>query len=425
MSIEIIDVPPDKIIVNRDSRQRKTLPDSSDLLASIARNGILNPLIINSDYTLIAGERRLRCALTLNLKAVPCRLFSNLTELEARIIELEENIKRSDLSWQEICTAVANIHKLFCQIDKNWTVNKTAQELGMKESSISLYLHISKESEKSPKIMEAPTYRTAYNIAASNQKRRVNRTMEDLLTSIEPTLCSAKFASEQSIICADFAGWVQTYEGPRFNVIHCDFPYGIDIFSGAQARKNQQFLFDDSPEVFFRLTQVLLTNLNKICQVSAHILFWYSHRYHDQIVSLFEDYGFLPAGYPLIWLKSDNVGICPDPTRQPRHIYETALLFSRGDRPLTEIKSDAYAAPTDNRLHVHCKPEPMLRHFFRMIIDPETLFFDPTCGSGSALRAAESLGAKHVLGIEKDAEMSKAAERELKIARTKRALSPC
>jgi predicted RNA methylase len=39
-----------------------------------------------------------------------------------------------------------------------------------------------------------------------------------------------------------------------------------------------------------------------------------------------------------------------------------------------------------------------------MFVDQTTKMFDPTCGSGSSLRAAESMGAEHVLGLERDPE---------------------
>ena len=35
-----------------------------------------------------------------------------------------------------------------------------------------------------------------------------------------------------------------------------------------------------------------------------------------------------------------------------------------------------------------------------MIVDEYTNMLDPTCGSGSALRAAEALGASRMLGLE-------------------------
>jgi DNA modification methylase len=39
-----------------------------------------------------------------------------------------------------------------------------------------------------------------------------------------------------------------------------------------------------------------------------------------------------------------------------------------------------------------------------MFVDEYTEMLDPTCGSGTALRAAEALGARRVVGIEIDKE---------------------
>ena len=68
--------------------------------------------------------------------------------------------------------------------------------------------------------------------------------------------------------------------------------------------------------------------------------------------------------------------------------------------------SNAFAAPTDRQQHMSTKPEAVLRHFFRMFVDENSVILDPTCGSGSALRAAKSLGAAHILGIEIDGEFA-------------------
>jgi DNA modification methylase len=60
--------------------------------------------------------------------------------------------------------------------------------------------------------------------------------------------------------------------------------------------------------------------------------------------------------------------------------------------------------------HLSVKPEPMLQYFFGMFVDENTRMLDPTCGSGTALRAAEKLDAAYVLGIEKDKEFAERAK---------------
>lgn len=50
------------------------------------------------------------------------------------------------------------------------------------------------------------------------------------------------------------------------------------------------------------------------------------------------------------------------------------------------------------------KNQDMLRHFMRLCVDEYSIVLDPTCGSGNAVKAAQSLGAASVLGIERDTE---------------------
>ena len=101
-------------------------------------------------------------------------------------------------------------------------------------------------------------------------------------------------------------------------------------------------------------------------------------------------------------------------------MYEQALLGIRGNRSVAKLKSDVYGAPTDKSIHVSAKPEPMLRHFFEMLVDEHTVMLDPTCGSGTSVRAAEALGAKLALGLEIDPKMAEMAGRKLEEERRKR-----
>jgi DNA modification methylase len=86
-----------------------------------------------------------------------------------------------------------------------------------------------------------------------------------------------------------------------------------------------------------------------------------------------------------------------------------------------QVISDLYSAPTAKEEHQSTKPEPMLRNFFRAFVDNTSRVFDPTCGSGTALRAAESLNAEHVLGVELNEDNYDSAVTQLSIFRSKAA----
>ena len=191
----------------------------------------------------------------------------------------------------------------------------------------------------------------------------------------------------------------------------------------SQMGRDEGEAYDDDLATFQTLTETLASELPRLLSVSGHIMFWLDSRSESIEWTKACFRRLAPhvswTRFPLIWLKSDNAGIAAIPSREPRHIYESCLLGSVGNRPIVRIKSDAYACPTDKSLHPSTKPESMLRHFFEMLVDETTSIFDPTCGSGSALRAAESLGASRVFGLEKDARMAELALRELNSARAK------
>jgi DNA modification methylase len=164
--------------------------------------------------------------------------------------------------------------------------------------------------------------------------------------------------------------------------------------------------------------EALCSNLDRLCTESAHIMFWFSMHHYQKTIDYFHKHSdFRLDPFPLFWHKSDNKGLLPDPQRGPRRIYETCLFGSRGDRLIVTAKANACSKPTDGEQHISTKPEPVLRHFFEMFVDESTNMLDPTCGSGTALRAAEGLGAQHVLGLEINPEFAEDAQLSLGAAR--------
>ena len=210
-------------------------------------------------------------------------------------------------------------------------------------------------------------------------------------------------------------------------MIHCDFPYGISLGesthkSGSNAlHREEGELYSDTPETYAKLLDAFVTNFDRFASESCHVMFWFSNRHEIELATraaFRRIAGFAWLRFPLVWHKSDNAGFLTPGT--PRHIYETCLVGARGERPIVKYVSDVYSAPSDNSVHMSAKPEPMLRYFMGMFCDEHSRVFDPTCGGGSALRAAESLRAERVFGLELAPEMARAANAELLKARALR-----
>lgn len=485
-------VPLSLIVVRRDDRQRREI-DTKGLIGSIKRRGVLQPIIVDelTDGTLelIAGERRLSCCRELGLPDIPIRLASSLSPIEREILELEENVKRSDLTWRETVKAVARIHELFeakaALAGDSWTQSETAEEISIEQPTISLYLKVY-SSFDDPNVERAGTVREAYNLLLRRDARAAGNALEELISGGDEereTLADpADYASPylnltpedvavtvrvlenspnliiggdaqssgyvreiqpslpipdlEPIRAENFLEWAPTYAGRKFNLIHCDFPYGVNLFSSngirsgpnrSQMGQDEGESYDDEASTYQELVECLAGNLDRLMSISGHIMFWYSNKVEidrwtrETFAKLAPSVSW--TRFPLIWLKSDNAGIAASPNYEPRHIYETCLLGSRGKRQIVKIVSDAYSAPSDKSIHSSAKPEPMLRHFMTMLVDAETSLLDPTCGSGTALRAAESLGARSVLGLERNPTMVEMALRALKVERAKRRLA--
>lgn len=212
------------------------------------------------------------------------------------------------------------------------------------------------------------------------------------------------------IICANFAEWARTYNGPKFTLIHCDFPYGNyrggDSQGALGALETEEF-YDNTESVYWTLVDALTSNLDRIMSYSAHLVFWFNMNFYTETVSRLRKTGLMVHDHPLVWHKTGGpggLGVVPGTAvTYPRRTYDTALIAVRGGRTLAKPGMNSYAAPTaGHKIHPSQKSEPMLRFFLQMFVDETTTMLDPTCGSATALRAAEDLGAKSILGLELD-----------------------
>lgn len=82
----------------------------TELSESIKIHGLIQPLIINNNNELVAGERRLRASKIAGLKEVPVVIL-NLSELQMEEFAIVENIQRVDLLDIEEAVAYKKLSK--------------------------------------------------------------------------------------------------------------------------------------------------------------------------------------------------------------------------------------------------------------------------------------------------------------------------
>lgn len=111
-----------------------------DLAASIKENGVISPITVREDgknYTLIAGERRLRASQSIGLKYIPAHIIEIKNSSDMMQLALIENIQRENLNPMEESEAYALLQDKF-----NFSQNQIAKSVGKSRSTITNSLRL-------------------------------------------------------------------------------------------------------------------------------------------------------------------------------------------------------------------------------------------------------------------------------------------
>jgi ParB family transcriptional regulator, chromosome partitioning protein len=132
-------VPIDQLDPN-PNQPRQVMGDLSELMASVAEKGIIEPLVVRQRggrYQIIAGERRYHAAVQVGFREVPV-VIRDADDAEVMEIALVENLQRKDLTPFEEAEA---LHQLAQRC--GYTHEDMARRLGKSRTSIteSLSLH--------------------------------------------------------------------------------------------------------------------------------------------------------------------------------------------------------------------------------------------------------------------------------------------
>ena len=150
---EISNIPLERIVSSPyQPRSRYDLQDIGSLAASIARYGVLSPLLVRkirgNVYEVIAGERRLRACQQLGLKEVPS-IVVDLSEAETPAALLSERLQQTNLSAVERAEAYDRLMR-----DFGGAPRELAKMLGVSVSEITAQMELLRLSAGTRRMME-------------------------------------------------------------------------------------------------------------------------------------------------------------------------------------------------------------------------------------------------------------------------------
>jgi ParB family transcriptional regulator, chromosome partitioning protein len=127
------------------NQPRQVMGDLSELMASIAEKGIIEPIIVRqrgSRFQIIAGERRYQAAIQVGLREIPI-VIREVDDNEIIEVALVENLQRKDLTAFEEAEA---LHSLSSRC--NYTHEDMARRLGKSRTSITESLSLNAMPEE-------------------------------------------------------------------------------------------------------------------------------------------------------------------------------------------------------------------------------------------------------------------------------------
>jgi ParB/RepB/Spo0J family partition protein len=132
----LMEIPLDKLAVS-PLNVRRELGDLTELVASITAEGVIEPVLVRpagEKYEVVAGVRRYTASKEVGLSAIPA-VVQEMSDAEAVVRSLVENLQRGDLNLEERVGAYHNLQNL--DKERCGTLRGLAKVIGKNQPAIS------------------------------------------------------------------------------------------------------------------------------------------------------------------------------------------------------------------------------------------------------------------------------------------------
>jgi len=392
-------------IVVKDARQRKDMGDIEGLADSILRNGLLQPIILTRTEQLIAGERRLEAFRMNGSTHIPALYRDELDELTLEVLELDENIQRKQLTWQEEQAAIARLHVLKQRQNPGWSQAQTATIIAKpgavapQQRDVSQAMMLDKMMKLFPEIAEAKTKAQALNMAVAKAKA-VNRKLD-----VEATP-EVYAAVEAKIILGDSVEVIKSVPDGSFDAIITDPPFGVDYDMRVANTVGAASSYKDTAQKYERLL-TMAPDMYRVLKKDGWLLWFFGISWYERVKTVFREAGFTVDEIPVIWDRSEGRCFTNVPVHYFTKGYDVALHAFKGDPHLVQKNKPNIVRITpvagDERELVVERPVELYQEFIRRMTIPGQVVADFFAGSGSCPAACASLK-RDYFAVEQDAD---------------------
>jgi len=407
---ERMKLPIESIFYSPSEESPELVSDVDNIASSLKELGLSHPIIVrprDEGYFLVSGEKRLRAAIKLEWKEIDAEV-REVDEIQGKIIQTHENLKRHNLPWWEEALLIEALHK-FRQSEygeaptgrpkkdaekTGWGVRDTARELGISLGPIAEDLQLARAVQLDPSLRNIRDKKTAVRlvrIAAQrfeaeeeaglvNQDLAVNQCyLGDAATVL------SKFPAQSIDHCITDPPWIKFFQ-EDLTLDQRTMPVFKEIY---RVLRHDGFLFffcglDDY--AYYCGSDVRDHSTGKLVHTNGEL----------------ERLGFKVSKNPMIWNKTNALsrrGVRP--WEYDRN-FELGVIATKGSPAMTSptvlsgVKTFP-AVPPQKLLHPNEKPIELVKDIIGDLTYKGNIILDPFGGSFVTAAAAKELDRRYIV----------------------------
>ena len=373
MKTATLQVLPIHVLNPADYNPRKKLKpgdrEYESIRKSIEEFGFADPLVVNSDMTIIGGHQRLTVASDMGYTEVPCAIV-DVDKTQEKALNIALNKITGEWNKELLADLIKELQ------EADFDMGKT----GFEPPEIEQLFN----SVHDKKITEDD-----FDVDAELAKPNVAQAGDIWLLGKHRVICGDSILPET---------YEKLMDGNRANLVLTDPPYNVNVEETAGKIKNDNMADED----FYKFLFAAFVNMEQSMEADASIYVFHADTQGLNFRKAFTDAGFYLSGC-CIWKKNALVL-----GRSPYQWQHEPCLFGwkkdgkhqwYSDRKQTTIWE--YDRPKSSKEHPTMKPIALMAYPIQNSCMSNCIVLDPFLGSGSTLIACEQTG-RICYGIELD-----------------------
>jgi ParB/RepB/Spo0J family partition protein len=408
-------IEPSKIGVDNRLRKNFDRKKMAELVESIRKHGQLQPgvcTIEDGKPNLLIGERRLRACGALGIPFTYTLREDVVDPFTLKEMELTENLEREDLTFQEVCYAREELHRLWSEKHASdpeargsYSLRDSADALGISKSILAEDVKLATWMREIPEVAEAKNKTEAKKIMqrltdvvarketlknALEKSRQVSKVVKD--ESLKPREegngqpADAMLAEyDRRVLHGSYPAASERFTEGSFDLVFFDPPWGVDFDTVSEDRGSAKS-FDDSMDSFFGEFPKWIERIYELMSEHSHLYLVFGIVHHKFVYDELERVGFKTNRIPIIWHKK-GAHRTRNPKIWPGRSYEPIAYARKGSKKLVLAgKPDWIETPMPNKKmklsHPTAKHPDLLIELLERSCSPGDSVLDPMCGSG-------------------------------------------